>query len=127
MGLRSLRSNAGRRSDAEELAVYRAFVQQLTTACEAAARGDLEVRSRLGPEAESAPELTAAHNALNRVLDVSDAFVRESSAALSSAAEGRFHRKLLTTGLLGSFRRSAVDINDVRSAMQAANGRVAES
>ncbi|WP_255601000.1 methyl-accepting chemotaxis protein [Blastococcus sp. LR1] len=126
MGKRSLR-DGGRRSDAEELAVYRAFVSQLTQACEAAARGDLEVRSRLTPAAEAVPELTGLHHALNRVFDVSDAFVRESSAALSSAAEGRFHRKLLTTGLLGSFRRSAVDINDARSAMQATDGRVAEA
>ncbi|WP_209313785.1 methyl-accepting chemotaxis protein [Blastococcus sp. TF02A_35] len=126
MGMRSLR-DAGRRGDAEELAVYRDFVRQLTKACEAASKGDLEVRSRLTPAAESVPELTALHHALNRVLDVSDAFVRESSAALSSAAEGRYHRKLLTTGLLGSFRRSAVDINDARSAMQATDGRVAEA
>ncbi|TFV52043.1 chemotaxis protein [Blastococcus sp. TF02A-35] len=124
--MRSLR-DAGRRGDAEELAVYRDFVRQLTKACEAASKGDLEVRSRLTPAAESVPELTALHHALNRVLDVSDAFVRESSAALSSAAEGRYHRKLLTTGLLGSFRRSAVDINDARSAMQATDGRVAEA
>ncbi|RBY92055.1 chemotaxis protein [Blastococcus sp. TBT05-19] len=126
MGKRSLRDGS-RRSDAEELAVYREFVGQLTKACEAASRGDLEVRSRLAPAAEAVPELTGLHNALNRVLDVSDAFVRESSAALSSAAEGRFHRKLLTTGLLGSFRRSAVDINDARDAMQEADGRVAEA
>jgi methyl-accepting chemotaxis protein len=61
------------------------------------------------------------------VLDVSDAFVRESSAALASAAEGRFHRRLLQTGLRGAFRRSAVDINAARSAMEENVGRVAEA
>ncbi len=127
MGRRSVRGDAGRHTDAEELAVYREFVGQLTSACDAVSRGDLEVRSRLAPAAEGVPELTALHHALNRVLDVSDAFVRESSAALSSAAVGRFHRKLLTTELLGAFRRSAVDINGARRAMQETDGRVTEA
>ena len=46
MGVRR-RPDGGRRSDAEELAVYRAFVRQLTETCQAAARGDMEARSRL--------------------------------------------------------------------------------
>ncbi|MGY2003347.1 methyl-accepting chemotaxis protein [Blastococcus sp. SYSU DS1024] len=127
MGVRTARGEHGRRSDVAELALYRDFVRQLTTACEAASRGDLEARSRIAPAAEAVPELASLHHALNRVLDVSDAFVRESSAALSSAAEGRFHRRLLTTGLLGSFRRTASDINDARTAMQATAGRVTDA
>ncbi|TKJ28529.1 methyl-accepting chemotaxis protein [Blastococcus sp. CCUG 61487] len=115
------------RTDADELAIYRAFVRQLTETCEAAARGDLEARSRPSPEIEGMAELHALHHALNRVLDVSDAFVRESSAALASAAEGRFHRRLLEGGLLGAFRKSASDINDARDAMQATAGRVTEA
>ena len=92
MARRSLRGDAGRRTDAEELALYREFVRQLTATCDAASRGDLEARSRLAPAARAVPELAGLNDALNRVLDVSDAFVRESSAALSSAAEGRFPR-----------------------------------
>ena len=115
------------RSDAEELALYRAFVRQLTTTCEAAATGDLEARSRPSEEAASVPELMALHHGLNRILDVSDAFVRESSAALTSAAEGRFHRRLLVTGLSGAFRKSAADINAARGAMQETAGRVTEA
>ncbi|WP_346620433.1 methyl-accepting chemotaxis protein [Blastococcus montanus] len=122
MGIRSARG-----ADTDELAVYRAFVRQLTAACESASRGDLEARSRLEPDAGAVPELAALHHALNRVLDVSDAFVRESSAALGSAAEGRFHRTLLTTGLHGSFRRGAVDINAARTAMRENAGRVTEA
>jgi methyl-accepting chemotaxis protein len=113
--------------DAAELAVYRAFVRQLTETCEAAARGDLEARVTPDPAVATRPELTALHHALNRVLDVSDAFVRESSAALTSAAEGRFHRRLLLTGLRGAFRKSATDINDARGAMQETTGRVTEA
>ncbi|MGY1825223.1 MULTISPECIES: methyl-accepting chemotaxis protein [unclassified Blastococcus] len=127
MGIRAGRGEGSRRSDAAELALHRDFVRQLTAACEAAARGDLEARSRIEPAAEEVPDLVALHHALNRVLDVSDAFVRESSAALTSAADGRFHRRLLTTGLLGSFRRTATDINDARGAMQATAGRVTDA
>jgi methyl-accepting chemotaxis protein len=122
-----LTGRGGSRGDAEELAVYRSFVRRLTETCEAAARGDLEARSRPAPELYAAVELRALHHALNRVLDVSDAFVRESSAALTSAAEGRFHRRLLQGGLRGAFQTSASDINSARDAMQETAGRVTEA
>jgi hypothetical protein len=61
----SRRSRAAGPSDAEELAVYRAFVRQLTETCEAAARGDLEARSRPDREVRAVPELRALHHALN--------------------------------------------------------------
>ena len=96
------RHGAGAQSPAEELAVYRAFVQQLTAACERAAAGDLEARSRPVPGSCDVPQLVALHDSVNHVLDVSDAFVREAGAALTSAAEGRFHRRLLLTGLSGA-------------------------
>jgi methyl-accepting chemotaxis protein len=115
------------RSDAEELAVYRAFVTQLTATCDAAARGDLEARSRTTDQVASVPALQELHDAVNRVLDVSDAFVRESSASLTSAAEGRYHRRLLLTGLRGAFRHSATDINGARDAMRETAGRVTEA
>jgi methyl-accepting chemotaxis protein len=126
MGLRH-RKQGSRGDEAQELELYRAFVRRLTRPCEDAAAGDLEARSEPGPELERVPELAALHHAVNRVLDVSDAFVRESSAALTSAAEGRFHRKLLLTGLRGAFRKGASDINAARAAMQETSGRVTEA
>jgi methyl-accepting chemotaxis protein len=123
MGLRP-RKDSG--SEAE-LELYRAFVRRLTATCEAAAAGDLEARMQPIPGPPDVAELQALHHAVNRVLDVSDAFVRESSAALTSAAEGRFHRKLLLTGLRGAFRKSATDINGARGAMEQSAGRVAEA
>jgi len=125
MGIRR-RPEGGRRSDAEELAVYRAFVQQLTRTCQAAARGDLEARSRPAGVAD-VPELQDLNDAVNRVLDVSDAFVREASAALTPAAAGRFHRSVLTGGLAGAYRKGATDINAARDAMRETAGRVTEA
>ena len=126
MGIR--RRPEGRRlGDAEELAVYRAAVQQLTRTCQAAARGDLEARSRPVAGVADVPELQALDDAVNLVLDVSDAFVREASAALTSAAAGRFHRSVLTGGLAGAYRRGATDINAARDAMRETAGRVTEA
>ena len=121
-----LRGN-GRRSDAEELAVYRAFVTQLTAAMTAAARGDLEARVTGVPGSRAVPELVALQEEANRALDVSDAFVRESGAALTAAAEGRYHRKVLLTGLSGAYRQAATDINTARDAMRETSGQVTES
>jgi methyl-accepting chemotaxis protein len=121
------RTEGGRRSDAEELAVYREFVQQLTRTCQAAARGDLEARSRPTTGVADVPELQALNDAVNSMLDVSDAFVREASAALTSAAASRFHRSVLLGGLAGAYRGGAADINAARDAMQATAGRVTEA
>ena len=126
MGIRR-RTDGGRRSDAEELAVYRTFVQQLTRTCQAAARGDLEARSRPTAGVADVPELQALNDGVNNMLDVSDAFVREASAALTSAAASRFHRSVLLGGLSGAYRKGAADINAARDAMQETAGRVTEA
>jgi len=121
------RTGAGRRTDAEELEIHRAFVRRLTEVCDAVARGDLEARSLPVPGMDGVPELVTLNASINGVLDVSDAYVREASAALSAAAEGRFHRRLLLTGLRGAFRKGATDINAAREAMQQTAGRVTEA
>ena len=95
--------------------------------CEAAARGDLEARAVPVAGSDAVPELAALQHGVNRALDVSDAFVRESRAALASAAEGRFHRKVLLTGLNGAYRHAATDINAARDVMRETAGRVTEA
>jgi methyl-accepting chemotaxis protein len=127
MGIRRAGAAEGRLSDAAELAVYREFVRRLTTTCDSAARGDLEARVRPVDGSGDVPELVALQDAVNRVLDVSDAFVRESSAALTSAADGRFHRRVLQTGLRGAFRGAAADIDAAREAMEMTAGQVTEA
>ncbi|GAB7192420.1 hypothetical protein NUM3379_31290 [Kineococcus sp. NUM-3379] len=121
------RSRATRPTEREELETYRAFVRQLTETCEAAARGDLEARVRPVPGSDAAPPLVACQHSVNRVLDVSDAFVREAGAALTEAAQGRYHRRLLLTGLHGAFRQAAKAINTAREAMHRTADRVTEA
>ncbi|MFI5888980.1 methyl-accepting chemotaxis protein [Actinoplanes sp. NPDC051513] len=92
--------------------------------CKRAAAGDLE--ARLPPLGDSAAAVEC-RNALNGVLDIGDAFVREAGAASSAAAEGRFHRRILTRGLRGAYRGAAEQISASIAAMSASADRLAEA
>ena len=56
---------------------------------------------------------------VNGLVDVVDAFVRESADALAAAAEGRFHRRFLTGGMRGSYQIAAARINATHATMAA--------
>ena len=76
--------------------------------CERAAAGDMEARIF---DKQGDPALARLRTAINRVLDVSDAYVRESAAMMESCSRDRFHRPILLRGLQGIFRRGAETIN----------------
>ncbi|WP_341705213.1 methyl-accepting chemotaxis protein [Ferrovibrio sp.] len=90
-------------------------LEAIGAVCERAAAGDLSARivstEELGPYAKIA-------QSLNRLLDRTDAFIRESGASLTYAAEGKFFRPFLLRGMLGDFRRGAEVINRAREAMR---------
>ncbi|HLT82761.1 MAG TPA: methyl-accepting chemotaxis protein [Phototrophicaceae bacterium] len=88
-----------------------------------AAEGDLEVRV---PALDGGPEVQRLRTGVNRLLDVMDAFVRESQAALTAAAAGRFHRRFLAQGMPGTFRDGARRIDAGRATMQENAERLAE-
>jgi methyl-accepting chemotaxis protein len=94
----------------------RTVLAAITEVCEAAARGDLEPRV---PDLGDDPAVQAVRTALNRLLDLTDAFVREAGASLSAASEGRYHRRFLLRGMVGSFEVGARTINQATSAMSA--------
>lgn len=76
--------------------------------CHAASRGDLEQRiTRIACDGEMGELL----HAMNHLLDMTDAFVREATAALEHASRGEFYRRVLPEGMLGSFRQAAESIN----------------
>ena len=58
---------------------YEAFLAHVADQCERAAKGDLEARVLGVPEDG---DLHRIGNAINRLLDVSDAYVRETTAAM---------------------------------------------
>ncbi|MBB2901711.1 methyl-accepting chemotaxis protein [Kineococcus radiotolerans] len=117
----------GARSVTDEAALYRDVVRQVAEVCDRAAAGDLEARVGGIAGAAAVPELVQLENSVNRSLDVSDAFVREAGEVLTAAAEGRFHRRLLTGGLGGAFRHSAAAINAGRTTMRAGSSVVEEA
>ena len=102
------------------------WMQEATSVCTRAASGDLEARIlNINEESELAPML----HAINHMLDMTDAFVREAGASLSFASEGKYFRRVLPHGFLGSFARTAATINEatIRMDADATNLRQAQS
>jgi len=92
------------------------WIGEAQRVCEAAAAGDLEARIlNIDPDSELAPTL----HAINHLLDMTDAFVREASASLSYAREKKFFRRVLPAGLLGSFKNATGTINAATHEMSA--------
>ena len=83
-------------------------MRRIVEVCERAAHGDLEARITGVP---ADPELGRLCHAINHMLDVADAFVREASAAMESCSRERFHRPILLRGLRGAYRKGAAVIN----------------
>lgn len=107
-----------------ELEALRATVRAVTHIAAEAARGNLEERVASGDLDGEARELALA---LNRMLDITDAFVRESRAALSHASEKKFYRRVLLRGLPGAFRHAATTINRATDDMAAQEKVLAEA
>ncbi|MBI3504787.1 MAG: HAMP domain-containing protein, partial [Proteobacteria bacterium] len=86
----------------------RICVRGISNVARAAAKGDLEPRL-IG--IREGGELGELSNSINTLVDATDAFVREAGAAMDHARQGKFYRKVLERGMLGSFRRAAGIIN----------------
>jgi methyl-accepting chemotaxis protein len=130
-----LRSDRGASSAASseqaELAALRAEVQllrgwtrRMAHVCGQVARGDLEHRL---PQCNDDPDVAQMVGGLNRLLDVTDAFVREAKAALTHASRGKFFRRVLLKGMPGTFRHAASVINEATHAMEAQTGQLREA
>lgn len=104
---------AERRKNAELSAAFTATMSVVRRLSD----GDLEARvtdwDRYG-------DLAGDLSAVNHLADLMDAYIRESKAALDAAAEGRFYRRFLPTGMLGSFGDGARHINQTVDGMEAA-------
>jgi len=86
----------------------RRLVEDLTHALVRLQAGDLEVRVAriLG---DSPIERLAW--AVNDVMDVADAFVREATASLDAVSRQIYYRRVVITGMQGAFKRGALAIN----------------
>jgi methyl-accepting chemotaxis protein len=98
------------------------FLATLDDVMRRVADGDLQIRM---DQVEDADEQRIADR-LNHLLDVIDAFVRESGATLTAASQGRFHRRFLRRGLPGDLRAGATTIDKARAAMQATSQQLTQ-
>jgi methyl-accepting chemotaxis protein len=107
-----------------ELAHYQTGIKAITLVAQQAASGNLEPRAMgidpTGPLGELA-------QAVNHLLDLSDAFVRESTASLQHASDGKFYRRVLTRGLLGTYRNAATVINTANDQMARSAGQLKDA
>ena len=99
-----------------ELQEIREGIRAIADACRQSAEGDLEVRvlgiRRDGPLGDLA-------RSINHLLDLTDAFVRESQASLQHASERKYYRLVLERGLPGTYRDAARLINGATAQMAA--------
>jgi methyl-accepting chemotaxis protein len=93
------------------------WVRQAADVCERVRAGNLEARI-LGYSEDD--DLGRLIHAINDMLDITDAFVRESRASLEYASQGRFFRRVILRGLPGAFRSAAHVINGGTEDMQRA-------
>jgi len=83
-------------------------IDKAVAVCNAIAGGDFEARiTNLDEDAN----LAVLFNAINRLVDRTDAYIRESSAAMEYVAEKKYYRKILVDGLPGAFKNGAEAIN----------------
>ena len=91
-----------------------ADLEQLRDVLRRASMGDLDVRvSGIEP---SSP-LAGMGDDINHLLDLVDAFMRETEGCLGSAQAGRHHRRFLLRGMLGGFAAGARQMNSVSAAL----------
>ncbi|WP_053006120.1 methyl-accepting chemotaxis protein [Kiloniella spongiae] len=76
--------------------------------CNQIAKGDFEARITNIDKNDEFAELFLA---INRIIDRTDSYIRESSAAMKAVADKKYYRKILMEGLLGSFGQGATTIN----------------
>ena len=93
----------------------KAQLQQLIDVCRRAAKGDSEARV---VHIHADTEAGQAALALNSLLDVSDAFVREAAAAMENCSHERFHRPILLRGMHGAYAKSSKVINSAGRKMR---------
>lgn len=89
-------------------------LRDATEVCKRAAQGDLEARILHIDDADESADLLRS---INHLLDMTDNFVRETTATLDHARDERFFRRVVLTGMQGTFQNAARSINHATSRM----------
>jgi len=107
-------ASSGMETMNSEVEQYRIFLAQATETCERAAIGDMEARML---NCHGSVERERLADAINHMLDMTDAFLREVGASLDYASRGKFFRRVILRGMQGSFRAASDTVNQANSAM----------
>jgi methyl-accepting chemotaxis protein len=97
----------------------RKAMAQVSAVLAAAAQGDLERRVTL---LSDGGETRALARDANRLLDVTDAFVREARATLACVRDGRHYRRIIERGMVGTFGQASTVMNEAVSTVQSRLG-----
>lgn len=92
-----------------------AAIRQIAEVCKRAAAGDFEARIL---HLKASPVWAEIAGSINLLLDILDAYVRESATVMSYCSRGEFHRPLLLRGLHGAYRKAAKIINQAAMLMK---------
>ena len=106
------------------LEMYRTWLNRCTQVCEEAAKGNLELRLL---HADQCGDFSPLMHSINHLLDMTDAFMRESFSALEHASQGKFYRRVLLRGMLGSFRTTSKLTNEATGEMAKNAAKLQES
>jgi len=93
----------------------RRSIAAISAVLDGAAKGDLESRVILLDDAGDVARLAKD---TNRVLDVTDAFVREARATLGCVRDGKNHRRIVETGMIGTYGLASRTMNEAVSAIE---------
>ena len=89
-------------------------ISEAIAVCQQAGRGNF--KARVVRVTENG-DLGALLHALNDMIDRTDAFVREAAASMAAVSSNKYFRRIVHTGMHGSFLHASRTINDAAAAM----------
>ncbi|KLN62460.1 chemotaxis protein [Kiloniella spongiae] len=90
-------------------------LQQILDVCIAVSNGDFEARiTNIKAKGKTAEVM----NAINLMIDRTDAFMRESTASLEYISQNKYYRRIAEKGMVGSFGVASKTINQAMDSME---------
>ncbi|MDQ0313921.1 methyl-accepting chemotaxis protein [Amorphus orientalis] len=100
-----------------------ADIKKALAVCEAVAQGDMEARI-IG--ITDTGDLGRLMHAINLLIDRSDAYLRESKASLDYVCRNQYFRKIVETGMVGSFLEASQSINHATELIEERNAEFSQ-
>jgi methyl-accepting chemotaxis protein len=94
---------------------HKSAISKAVSVCEAVADGDFEARIINITEKGDAGRLL---HAINRLIDRSDAYVRETKASLEYVASNKYFRRISEKCMTGAFGEASATVNKAMQSME---------